>query len=87
MLQKEIEPRQELLSAISAGTGVTEVILCKALKEAAIKNMYTHFHGYLYNVFIISQAINKLISTVQDKDEEPQLLEGEWKMIWSSQVC
>jgi len=32
------------------------------------------------------QAIDKLISQAQDEDEEPQLLEGEWKMIWSSQV-
>ncbi|KNA18138.1 hypothetical protein SOVF_073610 [Spinacia oleracea] len=55
VLQKEIEPRQELLSAISTGIGVTE-------------------------------AIDKLISTARDKDGEPQLLEGEWKMIWSSQV-
>uniref|UniRef100_A0A803KLY6 Plastid lipid-associated protein/fibrillin conserved domain-containing protein n=1 Tax=Chenopodium quinoa TaxID=63459 RepID=A0A803KLY6_CHEQI len=55
VLQKETEPRQELLSAISTGIGVTE-------------------------------AIDKLISTAQDKDGEPQLLEGEWKMIWSSQV-
>lgn len=55
VLQKETEPRQELLSAISTGIGVTE-------------------------------AIDKLISQTQDKDEEPQLREGEWKMIWSSQV-
>ncbi|XP_010673531.2 probable plastid-lipid-associated protein 12, chloroplastic [Beta vulgaris subsp. vulgaris] len=55
VLQKEIEPRQELLSAISTGIGVTE-------------------------------AIDKLISTAQDKEGEPQLLEGEWTMIWSSQV-
>ncbi|CAO2837191.1 unnamed protein product [Amaranthus hypochondriacus] len=55
VLQKEIEPRQELLSAISSGIGVTE-------------------------------AIDKLISTAEDKDGEPQLLEGEWKLIWSSQM-
>ncbi|KMT14377.1 hypothetical protein BVRB_4g071570 [Beta vulgaris subsp. vulgaris] len=55
VLQKEIEPRQELLSAISTGIGVTE-------------------------------AIDKLISTAQDKEGEPQLLKGEWTMIWSSQV-
>ncbi|KAL2940699.1 putative plastid-lipid-associated protein 12 chloroplastic [Bienertia sinuspersici] len=55
VLQKEIEPRQELLSAISTGSGVTE-------------------------------AIDKLISTIQDEDGELPLLEGEWKMIWSSQV-
>ncbi|XP_074294783.1 putative plastid-lipid-associated protein 12, chloroplastic [Silene latifolia] len=55
VLQKEIEPRQELLSAISTGYGVT-------------------------------QAIDKLISATRNEDEEPQLLEGEWKMIWSSQM-
>lgn len=55
MLQKETEPRQELLSAISTGIAVTE-------------------------------AIDKLISQTQDSDDEPELLEGEWKMIWSSQV-
>ncbi|KAH9618140.1 hypothetical protein KSS87_008493 [Heliosperma pusillum] len=55
VLQKEIEPRQELLSAIATGYGVT-------------------------------QAMDKVISAIQDEDEEPQLLEGVWKMIWSSQV-
>lgn len=55
VLQKETEPRQELLSAISTGIAVTE-------------------------------AIDKLISQTQDSDDEPELLEGEWKMIWSSQV-
>ncbi|XP_074299987.1 uncharacterized protein LOC141631183 [Silene latifolia] len=55
VLQKEIEPRQELLSAISTGYGVT-------------------------------QAIDKLISATRNEDEEPRLLEGEWKMIWSSQM-
>lgn len=32
------------------------------------------------------EAIDKLISTTQDEDDEPQLLKGEWKMLWSSQV-
>ncbi|KAK9673703.1 hypothetical protein RND81_12G184800 [Saponaria officinalis] len=55
VLQKETEPRQELLSAISTGKRVIE-------------------------------AMDKLISATEYEDEEPQLLEGEWKMIWSSQV-
>ncbi|GMH07571.1 hypothetical protein Nepgr_009411 [Nepenthes gracilis] len=56
VLQKETEPRQQLLSAISTGSGVTE-------------------------------AIDKLISRHKDRDaSDPELLEGEWKMIWSSQM-
>lgn len=34
----------------------------------------------------MTEAIDKLISTAQDKEGEPQLLKGEWTMIWSSQV-
>ncbi|KAL9234754.1 hypothetical protein vseg_009585 [Gypsophila vaccaria] len=55
VLQKETEPRQDLLSAISTGKRVLE-------------------------------AMDKLISATEYESEETQLLEGEWKMIWSSQV-
>ncbi|GAB2229343.1 hypothetical protein Droror1_Dr00023482 [Drosera rotundifolia] len=56
VLQKETEPRQQLLSAISADSGVRE-------------------------------AIDKLISTSRSAGtSELELSEGDWKMIWSSQV-
>ncbi|GKU94180.1 hypothetical protein SLEP1_g7706 [Rubroshorea leprosula] len=56
VLQKKTEPRQNLLAAISTGTGIKEAI----------------------DEFI---SLNQ--STATDGKE---LLEGEWQMIWSSQV-
>ncbi|XP_057483872.1 probable plastid-lipid-associated protein 12, chloroplastic [Actinidia eriantha] len=56
VLQKKTEPRQRLLAAISADTGVRE-------------------------------AIDEVLSLNRNVDKaEPELLEGEWKMIWSSQM-
>lgn len=56
VLQKETEPRQRLLSAISKDKGVRE-------------------------------AIDEFISSSEFMGKgEPELQEGEWKMIWSSQV-
>ncbi|KAL6953590.1 putative plastid-lipid-associated protein 12, chloroplastic, partial [Sarracenia purpurea var. burkii] len=56
VLQKKTEPRQRLLAAISADTGVKE-------------------------------AIDEFISlNINAAQGEPELLEGEWKMIWSSQM-
>ncbi|KEH44540.1 putative plastid lipid-associated protein/fibrillin [Medicago truncatula] len=56
VLQKQTEPRQKLLTAISSGVGVRE-------------------------------AIDKLISLNKNSGEEdPELEEGEWQMIWNSQT-
>nr|XP_029117730.1 probable plastid-lipid-associated protein 12, chloroplastic isoform X3 [Elaeis guineensis] len=56
VLQKETEPRQRLLSAISSGTGVTEVI-------------------------------NELVSLNQKEAIcESETIEGEWQLLWASQV-
>ncbi|GAB4856103.1 Probable plastid-lipid-associated protein 12, chloroplastic [Ancistrocladus abbreviatus] len=56
VLQKETEPRQQLLSAISTGSGVKE-------------------------------AIEKLINVNKDREATKlELSEGEWKMLWSSQM-
>ncbi|XP_023739778.1 probable plastid-lipid-associated protein 12, chloroplastic [Lactuca sativa] len=54
VLQKQTEPRQRLISAISTGRSVI-------------------------------QAIDEFMSLNQTKDEQ-QLIEGEWQMIWSSQM-
>ncbi|KAL4560973.1 hypothetical protein LXL04_033131 [Taraxacum kok-saghyz] len=54
VLQKQTEPRQNLLCAISSGRSVT-------------------------------QAIDEFMSLNQTKGEQ-QLIEGEWQMIWSSQM-
>ncbi|XP_077231333.1 plastid-lipid associated protein PAP / fibrillin family protein [Tasmannia lanceolata] len=55
VLQKKTEPRQRLLSAISVGTGVREVI-------------------------------DEIISLNQSEvKREPEILIGEWKLLWSSQ--
>ncbi|KAL7616768.1 hypothetical protein Lser_V15G02581 [Lactuca serriola] len=54
VLQKQTEPRQRLISAISTGRSVI-------------------------------QAIEEFMSLNQTKDEQ-QLIEGEWQMIWSSQM-
>ncbi|XP_044505613.1 probable plastid-lipid-associated protein 12, chloroplastic [Mangifera indica] len=56
VLQKKTDSRQQLLAAISTGTGVREAI----------------------DEFV---ALNG--NTAED---EPELIEGEWQMIWSSQV-
>ncbi|KAI7727469.1 hypothetical protein M8C21_017473 [Ambrosia artemisiifolia] len=56
VLQKQTEPRQKLLSAISSGSSVM-------------------------------QAIEEFISVNQNATKgEQQLIEGEWQMIWSSQM-
>ncbi|XP_027365130.1 probable plastid-lipid-associated protein 12, chloroplastic isoform X3 [Abrus precatorius] len=56
VLQKQTEPRQRVLTAISSGMGVKE-------------------------------AIDELISLKQNTgEEEPELEEGEWQMIWNSQT-
>ncbi|KAF1878964.1 hypothetical protein Lal_00047636 [Lupinus albus] len=56
VLQKQTEPRQRLLSAVSSGKGVKE-------------------------------AIDEFISLNRTKGEEdPELEEGEWQMIWNSQT-
>ncbi|CAI9268562.1 unnamed protein product [Lactuca saligna] len=54
VLQKQTEPRQRLISAISTGRSVI-------------------------------QAIDEFMSLNQTEDEQ-QLIEGEWQMIWSSQM-
>ncbi|GAB2276963.1 Probable plastid-lipid-associated protein 12, chloroplastic [Dionaea muscipula] len=56
VLQKETETRQQLLAAISTGSGVRE-----ALDKLILSNTSTETDGL-------------------------ELLEGEWKMIWSSQI-
>nr|GFA13139.1 probable plastid-lipid-associated protein 12, chloroplastic [Tanacetum cinerariifolium] len=56
VLQKETEPRQKLLSAISSGTKVLEAI---------------------YEFVSLDENVTK---------GEKQLAEGEWQMIWSSQM-
>ncbi|GAV88454.1 PAP_fibrillin domain-containing protein [Cephalotus follicularis] len=56
VLQKKIEPRQKLLSAISIGTGVIQAI---------------------ENFISLNQNVAK---------DELELQEGEWQMIWSSQM-
>ncbi|XP_027933896.1 probable plastid-lipid-associated protein 12, chloroplastic isoform X3 [Vigna unguiculata] len=56
VLQKQTEPRQKLLTAISSGKGINE-------------------------------AIDELISLKQNSgQEEPELEEGEWQMLWNSQT-
>ncbi|XP_068490566.1 probable plastid-lipid-associated protein 12, chloroplastic isoform X3 [Phaseolus vulgaris] len=56
VLQKQTEPRQKLLTAISSGKGIKE-------------------------------AIEELISLKQNSgQEEPELEEGEWQMMWNSQT-
>ncbi|XP_058774705.1 probable plastid-lipid-associated protein 12, chloroplastic isoform X1 [Vicia villosa] len=56
VLQKQTQPRQKLLTAISSGVRVRE-------------------------------AIDELISlNKKSEDKEPELEEGEWKMIWNSQT-
>ncbi|KAJ0502782.1 hypothetical protein HanHA300_Chr11g0416831 [Helianthus annuus] len=56
VLQKQTEPRQKLLAAISSGSSVM-------------------------------QAIDEFISVNQNvTDGEQPLIEGEWQMIWSSQM-
>ncbi|KAH7653609.1 Plastid lipid-associated protein/fibrillin conserved domain-containing protein [Dioscorea alata] len=56
VLQKKIEPRQKLLSAISGGTGIRE-------------------------------AIDELVSLNWNKvDQEFETLEGEWQLLWASQL-
>ncbi|XP_017414428.1 probable plastid-lipid-associated protein 12, chloroplastic isoform X2 [Vigna angularis] len=56
VLQKQTEPRQKLLTAISSGKGIKE-------------------------------AIDELISLKQNSgQEEPELEEGEWQMMWNSQT-
>ncbi|CAJ1977775.1 unnamed protein product [Sphenostylis stenocarpa] len=56
VLQKQTEPRQKLLTAISSGKGIEE-------------------------------AINELTSLKQNTgQEEPELEEGEWQMMWNSQT-
>ncbi|CAN0910238.1 Probable plastid-lipid-associated protein 12, chloroplastic [Linum grandiflorum] len=56
VLQKETEPRQKLLAAISSGTQVAE-------------------------------AIDEFLQANEDVVKgEQQLLEGEWRMVWSSQT-
>ncbi|KAI3743186.1 hypothetical protein L1987_60891 [Smallanthus sonchifolius] len=56
VLQKQTEPRQRLLSAISSGSSVI-------------------------------QAIDEFVSVNQNVTKgEQQLIEGEWQMIWSSQM-
>ncbi|GAU12090.1 hypothetical protein TSUD_00560, partial [Trifolium subterraneum] len=55
VLQKQTQPRQKLLTAISSGVGVRE-------------------------------EIDKLLSLNKNSGEEPELEEGEWQMIWNSQI-
>ncbi|KAH1192258.1 putative plastid-lipid-associated protein 12, chloroplastic [Glycine max] len=56
VLQKQTEPRQRLLTAISSGKGIKE-------------------------------AIDELISLKQNTgQEDPELEEGEWQMMWNSQT-
>ncbi|XP_004497378.1 probable plastid-lipid-associated protein 12, chloroplastic isoform X3 [Cicer arietinum] len=56
VLQKQTEPRQKLLTAISSGVGIKE-------------------------------AMDALISLNRKSgEEEPELEEGEWQMIWNSQT-
>lgn len=88
VLQKKTEPRQRLLSAISTGTGVREVNMANQFFFIAdLVSLYQVPTFHFISFPITLQAIDELISLHQNLNrDETQLQEGEWQMLWSSQV-
>lgn len=84
VLQKKAEPRQRLLSVISTGTAVKEVIFVNSNVYFVCQSNFSLLISFLATLLLL-QAIEEFISLNQNGGES-ELQEGEWKMVWSSQV-
>lgn len=87
MLQKISDPRQKLLSDISTGKDIKEVKFSayNLVNVLSTQNVISLVISSMH--LLPLQAVDKFISINQNRvSGEIELVEGEWKMIWSSQV-
>lgn len=82
VLQKSVDPRQMLLSAISAGTGVKEV-----LYYSLDCPLWQQLEKVICTIYLfVRQVIDDITSSKNGVEADLNTLVGEWQLLWASQV-